>query len=458
MSEYEATDKITPDPHQPRTEFKDEVIEGYVHSLETLGQINPIEIDENNVILRHEQLWRAAKKLGLEKVLVVRKTGLSQASRFERQLADHDEDLSHIDKLWAYATGVVNINNDADYTKGDIKQMYENDCDRLVNLLDVSKKAGKLGDRLGQTELSRRIGVHQKTISNYLAFFRAPETLRNTFLNGNIELAYLYRTAHLQSETKQEEIAKILVEDRVKPPEQRRFKTERELRDYVTSFNLELEKQATAKVEELKKSTEKPSTKTKQKPTPQPPKAEPSKEEVDAKAQEKADKPPKPKKTDMEKAESSLKAVESKIKKAEMAGIDVADFTIRFKSAEDLIDSSPKEAWNQAKGLKKEIDASLREAKRSEEQRKAIEEAEEKARKEAKEELMKDQEFLSQVVQTTLSSSSEPSSRISLLDREIPVKLIDEIEVGEVDCPICGATYRFIHCEPGRAHKIQRKP
>lgn len=457
MSVYEATDKITPDPHQPRNDFKDEVIEGYVHSLETLGQINPIEIDENNVILRHEQLWRAAKKLGLEKVLVVRKTGLSQARRFERQLADHDEDLSHIDKLWAYATGVVNINANADYTKEDIKKMYENDYDRLVSLLveDPIKKAKH--EPHGGKELSRRIGVPQKTISNYLAFFRAPETLRNTFLNGNIELAYLYRTAHLQSETKQEEIAKILVEDRVKPPEQRRFKTERELGDYVTSFNLELEKQATAKVEELKKSTEKPSTKTKQKPTPQPPKAEPSKEDVDAKAKEKADKPPKTKKTDREKAESSLNAVESKIETAETAGIDVADFTIRFKSAEDLIDSSPKEAWDQAKDLKKELDASLREAKQSEEQRKAIKEAEEKARKEAKEELMKDQEFLSQVVQTTLSPSSETSPRISLLDREIPVKLIDEIEVGEVDCPKCGATYRFIHCEPGRAHKIQRK-
>ena len=72
--------------------------------------------------------------MGLEKVLVVRKTGLSQARRFERQLADHDEDLGVVDKMWAYATGVVNINVDADYTKEDIKNMYENDYELLLNL------------------------------------------------------------------------------------------------------------------------------------------------------------------------------------------------------------------------------------------------------------------------------------------------------------------------------------
>ena len=74
---------------------------------------------------------------------------------------------------------------------------------------------------------------------------------------------------------------------------------------------------------------------------------------------------------------------------------------------------------------------------------------EEEARVKAKEELMKDPEFLRQVAET--------APRMRLLEREIPAKMINEIDVGEVECPKCKAALRLIHCEPGRTHKVERK-
>ncbi len=228
-----------------------------------MGQINPIEIDENNVIIRHEQLWHAAKKLGLEKVLVARKTGLSQAKRFERQLADHDEDLGMVDKMWAYATGVMNINADAEYTKEDIKQMYENDYDRLVRLLgeDTVKAAKHIPH--GRSELSRRIGVNQKTISNYLAFFKVPKPLQNAFLekkNGRYEdigVQYLATIARLKDRDQQEKIAQIVIDDSKKEDRtKRRFPTTRTLSIYVTQLNEELDRQAEARAKELEAETQ----------------------------------------------------------------------------------------------------------------------------------------------------------------------------------------------------------
>lgn len=259
MTELMAIDQITPDPHQPRTEFKDEVIEGYAESIETLGQINPIEIDENNVIIRHEQLWHAAKKLGLEKVLVVRKTGLSQAKRFERQLADHDEELCVVDKVWAYATSVVNINANADYTKGEVKELYR--VGNVAHLRDCLFK--KTGDESGARKLSRLIGVPRRTISHYLSFFKVPKTLQNAFLektNGRYEgigVQYLSTIARLRDRDQQEKIAQIVIDDSKKEDRaERRFPTWRILSIYVTQFNEELERQAEARAKELEVETQ----------------------------------------------------------------------------------------------------------------------------------------------------------------------------------------------------------
>jgi len=61
-------------------------------------------------------------------------------------------------------------------------------------------------------------------------------------------------------------------------------------------------------------------------------------------------------------------------------------------------------------------------------------------------------EVLPEVVERGLKAEREMKERA-----EVPAKMIDEVEVGEVECPKCGAVLRLIHCEPGKAHKVERK-
>jgi len=101
------TDKISPDPNQPRTVFNDEEIASTAFTIESQGIINPIEVDENYVIVTGEIRWRAAQKAGLKRVpCIIWQNGSDK--RFERQVVEnlHHHQLSDKDreaaivKLW----------------------------------------------------------------------------------------------------------------------------------------------------------------------------------------------------------------------------------------------------------------------------------------------------------------------------------------------------------------------
>jgi len=100
-------DTISPDPNQPRTVFNDEEIASTAFTIESQGIINPIEIDENYVIVTGEIRWRAAQKAGMKRVpCIIWEDGTDK--RFERQVVEnlHHHQLSDRDreaaivKLW----------------------------------------------------------------------------------------------------------------------------------------------------------------------------------------------------------------------------------------------------------------------------------------------------------------------------------------------------------------------
>jgi uncharacterized protein (UPF0212 family) len=63
------------------------------------------------------------------------------------------------------------------------------------------------------------------------------------------------------------------------------------------------------------------------------------------------------------------------------------------------------------------------------------------------------EEVLPEVVEAGLRASGERKER-----GEVPAKMVNEVDVGEVECPKCGAVLRLIHCEPGKIHKVERTP
>lgn len=94
------TRQISPDPQNPNLMTKDEM-EHLRNSLKQLGYLQPIIIDENNVIIDGEHRWQALKDQGIEEIEVIRLPNLSSAKkRLIRQAMnkihgthDRDKDL-----------------------------------------------------------------------------------------------------------------------------------------------------------------------------------------------------------------------------------------------------------------------------------------------------------------------------------------------------------------------------
>lgn len=167
--EYINVYHLKPDPNNPRSEIAEEFIEKLVENYRQHGIIEPIEVDENNVIRRGHQRVEAAKRAGIDRVPVRRVIGLAEEKWLERQLSDDAlrRQLSSVDRAFAYATGVVNINTGKYHTVEEVKEMWKKDKEKLLNLVTFGEKVGR-SQRCGQAELSRRVGIPQQDISYYL--------------------------------------------------------------------------------------------------------------------------------------------------------------------------------------------------------------------------------------------------------------------------------------------------
>jgi len=80
---------IKPDPNQPRKTFPEEDIENIAQTIRAQGTINPIEIDEENVIVTGEIRWRGAKKAGIKTIPIKRISNITPEERLERQVIEN---------------------------------------------------------------------------------------------------------------------------------------------------------------------------------------------------------------------------------------------------------------------------------------------------------------------------------------------------------------------------------
>ncbi|MEK6882139.1 MAG: ParB/RepB/Spo0J family partition protein [Nanoarchaeota archaeon] len=103
--EWVDVNSIKPDINQPRTVFKEEIIQKMAESIKVEGVINPVEIDPQNIIITGEQRWRAAILAGYSKVpVIINKDSLTEFTRFRRQVIEneHHSDMTPEDKARAY--------------------------------------------------------------------------------------------------------------------------------------------------------------------------------------------------------------------------------------------------------------------------------------------------------------------------------------------------------------------
>ena len=86
--EYLRSAELRPDPNNPRTHSKKQVAQ-IAASMRAFGVVNPILVDEDNVIIAGHGRLQATKSLDHEFVPVIRLTGLSQAQRKALRIADN---------------------------------------------------------------------------------------------------------------------------------------------------------------------------------------------------------------------------------------------------------------------------------------------------------------------------------------------------------------------------------
>ena len=79
--------KLKPYPNNPR--YNDDSVDAVEESVEQVGYISPIIVDEEFQILAGETRWRALNDLGEDEIEVIRVTGRTEAQKRKYRLLDN---------------------------------------------------------------------------------------------------------------------------------------------------------------------------------------------------------------------------------------------------------------------------------------------------------------------------------------------------------------------------------
>lgn len=194
------TDSIKPDPNQPRKIFSESHIKGLAQSLLIEGIINPIEVDEDMMIITGECRWRASKEAKLEEVPInINKNHLSPFERLRRQMAEN---------VHQSAAGGSSPMNAIDVAKG-YKRMIEmqTEKDYKPGLLSRDEVYGLI------KVISKELGVTRKTMYEYLKLLEEPKYVIEDLVKGKART--LFREIQSSSEKYQEELKKGVVSGQI---------------------------------------------------------------------------------------------------------------------------------------------------------------------------------------------------------------------------------------------------
>jgi len=178
---YIKTDKIKPNPYQPRAKFDQHKMEELTLSIKEKGIIQPVvvrPVGDEFELVAGERRFLAAQKLGLEKLPALVMEKLSKEEMLELSLIENlqREDLNPIDQARGY------------------KRLLE-EC------------------QLSQKELSVRIGKDRSSIANTLRLLNLPEAVRNSIANGQLSEGHARPILSLSSEREQITLSRHIIRD-----------------------------------------------------------------------------------------------------------------------------------------------------------------------------------------------------------------------------------------------------
>jgi ParB family transcriptional regulator, chromosome partitioning protein len=169
-------DHIRPNPHQPRTEFKEEALEQLASSIREHGLIQPVTVrylgERRFELISGERRLRATKM-----------AGISEIPAYIREAND--------EQIIAFA-------------------LIENIQREQLNPIEISLGYQRLIDECGYTqgEVAEKVGKNRTTVTNMLRLLQLPDFIQASLRDESITTGHARSLINLRSEEDQKKILK----------------------------------------------------------------------------------------------------------------------------------------------------------------------------------------------------------------------------------------------------------
>lgn len=172
-------DHIRPNPHQPRTDFKEEALEELASSIKKHGLIQPITVrylgEKRFELISGERRLRASKLAGLEEI-----------PSYIREANDEE--------IIAFA-------------------LIENIQREQLNPLEIAMGYQRLVDECSytQSEVAERVGKNRTTVTNMLRLLQLPDFIQASIRDESITTGHARALINLKNEADQKKLLKQIV-------------------------------------------------------------------------------------------------------------------------------------------------------------------------------------------------------------------------------------------------------
>jgi ParB family chromosome partitioning protein len=175
------TEKIRPNPDQPRKEFEEQGMRELEQSIAQKGVVQPVTVrkvgDEYELIVG-ERRWRASTNIGL-------------------------------DQMPAY---VLDVNSDVEIME---LALIENVQRRDLNPMELAHAYNALVEQhgLSQEEVAKQVGKSRSAITNIIRLLNLPSYIQNSLRNSDISAGHARALLSIEDELLQEKVWEKVVEE-----------------------------------------------------------------------------------------------------------------------------------------------------------------------------------------------------------------------------------------------------
>jgi len=175
---YCPIESISPNPHQPRQNFRDFELTTLAESIKEKGVIQPILVSKAKdgfQLIAGERRWRAAQKAGLDKIPVLIRD-VSPEDTLELALIENIQrkDLNPIEESSAYQ---------------ELIEKYH----------------------LKQEALAKRVGKDRSTITNFLRLLKLPAIIQQDLIDGQLTMGHARVLIAIESVSAQKEVRDLII-------------------------------------------------------------------------------------------------------------------------------------------------------------------------------------------------------------------------------------------------------